>query len=311
MRASVYGVILLSVGVLGVGLLAGCGASGGRVPCPEAWATVAPLPSADHADGEPASVDDRRLYMRLLQAAVRLHEDGKATPMATLREQLSRKTCRLALPPGADRPVASPDLYRRARDSVLMIGRLYKCDKCEHWHLGMAAGFVLTASGAVATNYHVVDKADSAALVVMAGDGRVLPVREVLAADKVNDVAILQLDGQGPAPLPLGPEAPVGTAARVISHPERHFYMMTEGIVARYFTARAIDSHGPRVAITAEYAKGSSGAPVFDDCGRVIALVESTHSIYYDKDEDGKEQHLQMVLRQCIPVRCLRALVVE
>jgi len=301
------------------GLPAGCGAVrgaggdgvGSDAACPEAWPAAAPLSAAEHADDEPASVDDRRLYARLLRAAVRLHEDDKAAPLETLRKHLDRKTCRLTLPAATGRPVAGPDLYRRACDSVIILGRLYKCDKCSHWHLGTAAGFAVAASGAVATNYHVVDNDEGAALVAMTGDGRVLPVREVLAADKVNDVALLQLDGQGPPPLPLGPEAPVGTAARVISHPERHFYAMTEGIVSRYFTTRAGGAEAPRVAITAEYAKGSSGAPVLDDCGRVVAMVESTQSIYYDKDKEGRERHLQMVIRQCIPVECLRALVAK
>ena len=61
-----------------------------------------------------------------------------------------------------------------------------------------------------------------------------------------------------------------------------------------------VESEVDAVAVTADYARGSSGAPVLNSQGQVVAVVSSTESIYYS--EDGQRQRdFQMVFRTCIP----------
>lgn len=114
--------------------------------------------------------------------------------MATLLEQLGRTSAKLALPAEAP-PAADPEsVYERASKSTLVIGGLYKCDKCSHTHANCASGFVLTAAGVAVTNYHVVDVKQNMTVVAATQDGRVLAVREALPADRARDVAVMQLD---------------------------------------------------------------------------------------------------------------------
>jgi len=202
-------------------------------------------------------------------------------------------------------------LSQTARDSVCVIGGLYRCDKCTHWHTSMASGFVISSDGAIVTNYHVVDSQEKETLVVMTADQNVYPVRRVLAASRADDLAILQVDAEGLRPLPLARdvgEAPVGSNVCVISHPDGRFFCYTAGVVSRYMRLR---SHGElieTVAITADYARGSSGAPVLNSQGQVVAVVSSTESIYYTRN--GTQQlDLQMVYRTCIPTASLRKLI--
>ena len=147
--------------------------------------------------------------------------------MAELINQLSVEKCDLVLPQNTDPLPADGLLYEHAKKGVLVIAAIYKCDRCNNWHAGCASGFVVSASGAIVTNYHVVDKPTNSTLVAMTADGQMLPVKRVLAASKANDIAILQLDVEDHVltPLPIARERmPVGSNVSVISHPNHHYY---------------------------------------------------------------------------------------
>lgn len=109
---------------------------------------------------------------------------------------------------------------------------------------------------------------------------------------------------------------PPGSLVSVLSHPEGHFFMFTEGIVSRYFCRAEHDSalwstknfggdaEGRRTRVvglcmTADIAKGSSGAPVFyPKEGSVIGIADSTRTIYYD---GNPPRNPQMVIKTAIP----------
>lgn len=124
------------------------------------------------------------------------------------------------------------------------------------------------------------------------------------------DVAILQAEGKGFTALPLSTNAPAGMPVRVISHPDHNFYTLSEGVVSRQFVNSRRRGMEPvtMLAITADFAKGSSGGPVFDDTGAVIGIVTSTVSTYYDTN-NGRRDNLQMVFKHCIPSGYLLELV--
>jgi len=272
-------------------------------------APCAAAPPAHVEDDSTAAIDDRRQMDRLLKESLRLRDAGQTVKMAALIEQLKSGRCKLALAPAPPKSVLTGEaVYERAKGSVLVVGSPFKCEKCSKMHLGTATAFVISAGGACVTNYHVVDEPKKETLTVMTLDGRVLPVRAVLAASKPDDVAIVQVDGLGVRPLPLAGMAPVGTRVRVISHPENRFHTLTEGVVSRYSTFHRAGAEVPMMSITADYARGSSGGPVLDDFGAVVGLVSTTHSIYYD-EKDGKQGNLQMVVKQCVPAASVLKLV--
>ena len=247
-------------------------------------------------------IDDYALYNRLLRAAGRLAEGDKVTPVEDLRAQLDRSRCALTLAKAPTRAMTPSNDYDRYRQSVLILAGVYKCEKCTRWHVTLSTGFVIAASGAVVTNYHVVDNKKHATMVAMTHDGTVLPVKEVLAASKDDDTAILALDAGGRRfqPAALSTDAPVGSPVSVISHPAKRFYALTRGLVSRYFRGRIDNRFVPRMHITADFARGSSGGPLFNERGAVVGFVKSTASIYYNVS-DGKKENLQMVFKECIP----------
>lgn len=236
-------------------------------------------------------------------------KDKKVTSLAELNKQLNRKKAKVSITARKQPKFSSDEIYERCKSSVLMIGRIYKCDKCTKWHIGSASAFAITSDGIIATNYHVVENKDGATLGAMDLSGKTYPVTEVLAASKADDVAILRLKGARLTPLPLaGEAAPVGTAINVISHPDGRYFTMTKGDVSRYYLSRAKNMTAPRMAITADYAKGSSGAPVLNSEGEVVGMVSATNSIYYTKVK-GQNQNLQMVIKSCIPVAAINKLI--
>ncbi len=270
------------------------------------------------AAGEVAfdSIDDRKLVRSLQTKATKLIDDGRTTPMADLIKQLKNDSCALDLPPANTQTLSPAEVYARNKPGVLVVASVYKCDKCDKWHTGPASGFAITADGVFVTNHHVVDNKARHTLVAMTAAGDVYPVEEVLAASKADDVAIGRLDlpeGAELTALPLRADAPTGTPVTVISHPARQFYTLTQGYVSRYFKGAARVGRKTNVinqlAIDADYAKGSSGGPIFDDRGNVIGMVKSTRSIYYSKDDDGHQQNLQMVLKQCPPAAAILDLI--
>ncbi len=268
---------------------------------------------ADGSVKKPYQIHDVQLTRRIELAATQLIEKGKTVKSSELRKQLSNKKCKVDRPKTGNPNTTPTTLYDLHRPSVLVIAGIYKCGRCSRWHARPASGFVISEDGKAVTNHHVVAGGNDETFVAMTGDGKVYPVKAILAASLKHDLAVLQLDigDDKVKPLAISPNAPVGSNVNLISHPDKRFYTLSRGIVSRYFT---IDNpkkkvrNVPMMAITADFAKGSSGAPLLDDQGRVIGIVTSTVSVYYNV-KDGDPRNLQMVFKQCIPSASLLELL--
>ena len=229
-------------------------------------------------------------------------------------------------------------LYQRVMPAVVVIGSIYKCDSCNDWHLGsMASGWLLSDDGLVVTNHHVFTEEAHHYFGVMTSDGNVFAVRSILASDRDGDAAIAQLDTRG-AVLPflrLGRPAACGDAVVVISHPAGRFYSLTRGVVSRYHChdadpATMATSGGasriPRrrnsdrasritpapvwMSVTADYAVGSSGGPVFNSSGSVIGMVSRTYATQPSKNHRRHDSFgNQMVFKDCVSLDTILGLI--
>jgi len=271
---------------------------------PSLAASERPADLPNKTDESYLHIDDDTLYASLLQGLTELFENGKTTKMATLKRQLGRDHGSVELPDISTKETALPELYRRCKSGVLIVGGLYMCEKCGKRHVSTVAGFVLTASGVIATAYHAVDRSAFEALGAMTPDGKVYAVKEVVAASSLNDVAILQLDGSGFRPLPLAANAPVGTSVAMIGHPSRQFYMLTTGTISRYY---ALDYAGIEtlwMSATAEIGSGASGAPLLNTSGAVVGMASRTRPVYAAA-HDNEPRRLQMVIKQYVPASAI------
>lgn len=199
-------------------------------------------------------------------------------------------------------PPSLADVYASARRSVVVVAKPYKCGKCEHTHFESATAFAVGHGGIFATNYHVL-AGDYPAIAVIDCDGQVHPVLEALAGSKDDDIALFRAD-LDVLTLNVRGDAPVGTRVAVVGHPQTRWFSMSDGILSRYW----LDGPGrvPAVATTADYAVGSSGSPVLDEEGNVVAVASQTSPVEADPT---KAETLQMVVKRCVPASALLRLM--
>ena len=246
------------------------------------------------------------LEAKLIRGISALIENNQTIPLTELNTQLKKAVGKKVKIPKVSSFVYDPQsLYELCKPSTLIVARLYKCEHCTNWHSGAATGFPLTKDGIFATNYHVLEQTDGKTFAVMDTGGKIYPITEVLAADKESDVAIARAKGAKFRALPLGEPAKIGSNVHVISHPDGMFYYYSKGMVSLYDTMKG----KPRtqwMAISADYARGSSGAPVLNDSGEVVGMVASTVTIHYEKQ---KMTNPQMVVGLCASVDAIRDLI--
>jgi serine protease Do len=225
-----------------------------------------------------------------------------------------RRSCALPLQEPDNTKIAWPAVNARAEAATLVIGEFYRVANAKETQFSVAAGaFVITDSGACVTSLGAAKDREAHGYCAMTRDGRVFPVREALATDPLSDLVILQLDLPPDVKLPWLPlaaaPAPAGSPIVVISHPDDRFYMQTSGIVARHTLWRSPAGDRSFMAITADFAKGSSGCPVLDEHGAVVGIVNSTESIYYADDGRKKQTDLQMVVKNTTPSWIVRRMI--
>ena len=255
----------------------------------------------------PSTTIDGAVIKRSLPATLRRVE-ARAVPLSLLRRQLALAHCTIELPPPCKVAMSPAQMYRLRRDSVFIMSTLYKCGTCTDTHASVAAGFCIATNGVLVTNYHVMNATNGSFIAAVSFDGMAYPVREVLAADKDADIAIVRIEADTIAPIPLAAPADVGNVVCVISHPGEHFYLLTSGMVAGYYAnCTHHRRRTPRMVITADFAQGSSGGPVLDMCGEVVGMVASTQTLATGDDKD--HERTQMVLKNCVPVESIRALI--
>jgi S1-C subfamily serine protease len=225
--------------------------------------------------------------------------------------------------------------YEQMCRSVVVVGSADFCKDCNGAHMGgFGTGWVIDPRGRIVTNHHVVEDKQAEELGVMTFDGRVFPVRRILASDSKGDAAILEINPAGEAlpALPLANTARTGEAIRVVGHPDGRFYTLSEGVVSRAYAEGNSDDDSRRtwLTVTADCGVGSSGAPVLNLAGEVVGMVSSTSTLLAT-DEAGKSlplvflrtllgmnpegkdvrsgEDVQMVFRDCVSIETIRGLM--
>ncbi len=236
----------------------------------------------------------------MLAAAKSLLSAADVLKLATARKQLKRTSCQLTLPPASTNRLPAREICIAARRSHLRVGWAYLCAKCSKWHLNLAGGYLLTTDGAVATCFHVVEpgrEMRDGCLVAVDEEGKVLPVAEVLAANRDSDACVVRIAGDGFQPLPLNTNVYPGDTAYCYSDPAGHRDYFSAGIVNRFYQlsgARSSAARAPtRINVSTDWAPGSSGSAVLDDCGNAIGHVTKIATARDEPAPKAQDSHAE------------------
>jgi S1-C subfamily serine protease len=137
--------------------------------------------------------------------------------------------------------------------------------------IAQGTGFLVSADGAIVTNYHVIATGNVA--IVKFPDGTAFPVDGVLAADKVRDLAIIKIHGKTFRTLALGDSdrVQVGEEVVAIGNPLSLESTVSNGIISGVRTSK--EKGGKFLQTTAPITHGSSGGPLFNIMGEVIGIT--------------------------------------
>ncbi len=262
-----------------------------------------------------------REQISLLRAKKKLTDHKILRKQVTSHDGAKAKLSRMAKP--ATSPKSPSLLYRTLLKHTLII---FTFDADGKFHCG---GAVAIAPDAVVTNCHVLQTEKNETLfVAMDSAGKVYAIKEVLASNRDDDLAILRLDmaGKSLRPAPLAEDLPApGTDIIQLGHTRQEFWTCTRGQIMRYYhenrprgdttcRIRAMD-------ISNKVSAGSSGSGIFNTCGELVGIYtfrtwyyqDSESTITVPKQKDGSTEYTDKVViyhRQgCMPVTEVRKLI--
>ena len=163
---------------------------------------------------------------------------------------------------------AAPDLSALARQAMPAVGVVVTFDASGKPR-SQGTAFFVRADGVGITCHHVLS--DAASALVRMENGTFVPVAGKLADDPVRDLALFKVTGKNLPTVSLGDSSALRPGQRVvgITAPEGLGNTVADGLVS---AVRELSS-GPLVQVTVPLSPGSSGGPIFDLSGRVVAVA--------------------------------------
>jgi len=228
----------------------------------------------------------------IIAEATALKKAGKLTGQDAFQAMLAKPSAqKVSLPPVKSQVLSRSEVYEVARRSRVRVGWFYLCKECRDWHVDLAGGYALTDDGVIATCQHVAAPLPEMAegyLIVVDAAGKVCPVTGVIASSENRDTAVLRATGENFRGLPLNDQVRPGDAAYCLSDPLGNNGYFSEGMVNRFY--QQTDGAGTadeqlRLNVSTEWAPGSSGSPVLDQCGNVIGHVSTITALTEDPEE--------------------------
>ena len=135
----------------------------------------------------------------------------------------------------------------------------------------LGSGFIISKSGYVLTNYHVVKGADE--ITVRLTDRREI-IAELIGFDEQSDIALLKIEADNLPVVSIGDSTAleVGEWVVAIGSPYGFENTVTAGIVSALSRSLPRDNYVPFIQTDVAINPGNSGGPLFDLNGEVVGI---------------------------------------
>ena len=275
--------------------------------------------------------NDARFHADLEERVAKafLEQKGKTVPQLQLEAKDLKNEQKLAWKPKT-KPLQQilpvDQVYQHAKSAVYLMGRLNQSEPAMGGYADLfATAFAISEDGICMTNYHVLSElistnkpidslkrsTEQSTYFIQSIQGEVFVLEKLLAYSSSNDLAIFKVrTANKKLPhLPLGPVLIPGQNVYIISHPDHNYYYLSAGIVNKnslMLNPRVPNIRQYRMTVSADYAIGSSGAPIISDKGNLAGIVSSTQTVPANASNGSNQQ---MVFKNAISVQAIHQLI--
>ena len=183
----------------------------------------------------------------------------------------------LSVEPAAGSALSGRDVHQRVLPSIVYVEATAK----GHTGAFSGTGVVVTGSGYVLTNYHIIEETDYIEVMLLSDRGRTMHPAQVIGFDEDFDIAVLKFDGEGlgltPARLGDSDLLAVGDPVYAEGNPLGYLTgTMTEGIVSALERESEVNSDGMgMIQTSAALNPGNSGGALVNGQGQVVGITSA------------------------------------
>lgn len=183
----------------------------------------------------------------------------------------------LAVEPAAGSALSGRDVHQRVLPSIVYVEATAK----GHTGAFSGTGVVVTGSGYVLTNYHIIEETDYIEVMLLSDRGRTMHPAQVIGFDEDFDIAVLKFNGEGlgltPARLGDSDLLAVGDPVYAEGNPLGYLTgSMTEGIVSALDRESEVNSDGMgMIQTSAALNPGNSGGALVNGQGQVVGITSA------------------------------------
>ena len=194
--------------------------------------------------------------------------------------------------------------FKQQLDTVVFTREYPRIDALPAPKYSTGSGFAITSDGYIVTNHHVIQAATNIYIYGVNGLFDQYYQARIVASDSINDIAIIKIEDTtftsfGPIPYGLRRDDPIeGEFCMAISYPKINSLGINPKTTTGIISATTDSNQPSRCQTTVPIEHGSSGSPLFDKDGNILAINSARHSVYYTKLA-VKNQYLCQLIEQC------------